>query len=168
MKYATESQIRWHGFDISTSLVQIPPQEGQAIAPTDYILSIINEHADSTALLLLPGIQYYTGQAFNIAKITEFAKSKGIVVGWDLAHGVGNMELRLHDWKVDFAVWCSYKYLNAGPGGIGGIFVHKSVKDSKKYPISPPLVRRSNTQTHGMVGSRFNFSFRNDKWYIPR
>jgi kynureninase len=103
---------------------------------TDYILSVISEHADSTALLLLPGVQFYTGQAFNIAKITEFAHSKGIVVGWDLAHAVGNIELWLHDWNVDFAAWCSYKYLNAGPGGIGGIFVHSSVKDSKMYVLS--------------------------------
>ena len=135
-----ESQIQWHGFDPSTSLVQIPPKQGQATAPTDHILSLINDHADSTALLLLPGVQYYTGQAFNIAKITEFTKSKGIVVGWDLAHGVGNLELRLHEWNVDFAVWCSYKYLNAGPGGIGGIFVHKSVKESKKYLIPTGLL----------------------------
>ena len=133
LQYAAESQIRWHGFDPSTSLIQISPQEGQTTLSTDHILSVISEHAESTALLLLPGVQFYTGQAFNIAKITEFAHSKGIVVGWDLAHAVGNIELQLHDWNVDFAAWCSYKYLNAGPGGIGGIFVHKSIKESKTY-----------------------------------
>jgi len=84
-------------------------------------------------VLLLPGVQYYTGQAFDMAAITEFAHSKGILVGWDLAHVVGNIELRLHDWNVDFAAWCSYKYLNAGPGGIAGIFVHSSAKDSRTY-----------------------------------
>ena len=94
---------------------------------------MISAHADSTALVLLPGIQFYTGQAFDIPRITEFAHSKGIVVGWDLAHAAGNMELRLHDWNVDFAAWCSYKYLNAGPGGIAGIFVHEVSKDSKMY-----------------------------------
>jgi kynureninase len=78
-------------------------------------------------------VQYYTGQAFDIETITEFAHSKGIVVGWDLAHGVGNIELRLHEWNVDFAAWCSYKYLNAGPGGISGLFVHDSAKDSRAY-----------------------------------
>jgi kynureninase len=133
LQYAAESQIRWHGFDPLTSLIQISPQEGQTTLSTDHILSVISEHAESTALLLLPGVQFYTGQAFNIAEITEFAHSKGIVIGWDLAHTVGNIELQLHDWNVDFAVWCSYKYLNAGPGGIGGIFVHKSIKESKTY-----------------------------------
>jgi kynureninase len=83
--------------------------------------------------MLLPGVQYYTGQAFDMRTITEFAHSKGIVIGWDLAHGVGNIELRLHDWNVDFAAWCSYKYLNAGPGGIAGLFVHGSAKDSRAY-----------------------------------
>ena len=82
-------------------------------------------------MLLLPGVQYYTGQAFDMGKITEFAHSKGILVGWDLAHAVGNIELRLHDWNVDFAAWCTYKYLNAGPGGIAALFVHDSAKDSR-------------------------------------
>ena len=94
MQYAAESQIRWHGFDPSTSLIQISPLQGETTLSTDHICSVISEHAESTALLLLPGIQFYTGQAFNIAKITEFAHSKGIVVGWDLAHAVGNIELQ--------------------------------------------------------------------------
>lgn len=99
---------------------------------------MISEHADSAALILLPGVQFYTGQVFDIARITEFAHSKGIVVGWDLAHAVGNIELRLHDWDVDFAVWCSYKYLNAGPGGIAGLFVNQSARNSRMYfPLFP-------------------------------
>lgn len=131
MQYVAESQIRWHGHDPATSLIQISPLQSQTALSTDHILSVIEQHAESTALLLLPGIQFYTGQAFNMAKITEFAHSKGIIVGWDLAHAVGNIELQLHDWNVDFAAWCSYKYLNAGPGGIGGIFVHNAIKESK-------------------------------------
>jgi kynureninase len=91
---------------------------------TATILTTIDAHADSAALLLLPGIQYYTGQLFDIPLITRYARERGIVVGWDLAHAAGNVELRLHDWDVDFAVWCTYKYLNAGPGAIAGAFIH--------------------------------------------
>jgi kynureninase len=113
--------------------VQISPAEGEYTISTERILATIAEHADSTALILLPGVQFYTGQALDIPTITTFAHSKGVLIGWDLAHAVGNLELQLRDWNVDFAVWCSYKYLNAGPGGIGGIFVHDSVKRSKMY-----------------------------------
>lgn len=95
------------------------------ILTTESILSTIDQHASSTALILLPGIQYYTGQYFDIPTITAHAHSKGINIGWDLAHAVGNVELKLHDWDVDFAVWCNYKYINAGPGTIGGLFVHE-------------------------------------------
>ncbi|CAK7203158.1 putative secondary metabolism biosynthetic enzyme [Sporothrix eucalyptigena] len=122
--YALESQIQWHGLDVATSLVELQPDENLYIS-TESVLSIIDAHAEETALLLLPGIQYYTGQLFDIPRITAHARSKGIVVGWDLAHAVGNVELQLHDWDVDFAVWCTYKYLNAGPGSIAGAFVHQ-------------------------------------------
>ncbi|CAK7225890.1 Kynureninase (L-kynurenine hydrolase) [Sporothrix curviconia] len=121
--YALESQIQWHGLDVATSLVELQPDENLYIS-TASVLKTIDEHADETALLLLPGIQYYTGQLFDMQRITAHARSKGIVVGWDLAHAVGNVELHLHDWHVDFAVWCTYKYLNAGPGSIAGAFVH--------------------------------------------
>jgi len=91
---------------------------------TSHIQSLIAQHASTTALLLLPGVHFYTGQAFDIAAITAFAQARGITVGWDLAHAAGNMPLRLHAWNVDFAAWCSYKYLNGGPGAIAAAFVH--------------------------------------------
>lgn len=122
--YAIESQIVWHGLDPEKSMVKIEPDEDSLI-PTERILKIIDEHADETALLLLPGIQYYTGQLFDMPRITAHAKAKGITVGWDLAHAAGNVELKLHDWDVDFACWCTYKYINAGPGSIAGAFVHE-------------------------------------------
>lgn len=121
--YAIESQITWHGLDPARSMVKIEPDEDFLI-PTEKILRTIDEHAEDTALLLLPGIQYYSGQYFDIPRITSHAKAKGIVVGWDLAHAAGNVELKLHDWDVDFACWCTYKYINAGPGSIAGAFVH--------------------------------------------
>ena len=101
-----------------------PPSKDSPIIPTEHIISIIDKHAGETALLLLPGIQFYTGQFLDMPKITTHAQSKGITVGWDLAHAVGNVPVQLHDWKVDFAVWCTYKYMNCGPGSIGGCFVH--------------------------------------------
>ncbi|EFY88413.1 Kynureninase (L-kynurenine hydrolase) [Metarhizium acridum] len=122
--YAIESQVVWHGRDPDKSMVKIEPDENSLI-PTEKILRTIDEHAQETALLLLPGIQYYSGQLFDMARITAYAKERGIVVGWDLAHAAGNVELRLHDWDVDFACWCTYKYINAGPGSIAGAYVHE-------------------------------------------
>lgn len=120
--YAIESQIKWHGLDPEKSMVKIEPDN--LLISTEKILATIDEHAEETALLLLPGIQYYSGQFFEMERITAYAKERGIVVGWDLAHAVGNVELKLHDWDVDFACWCTYKYINAGPGAIAGAFVH--------------------------------------------
>ena len=102
-----------------------PPSKNSPLLPIEHILSVIDQHAAETALLLLPGIQFYSGQFFDIRKITEHAQSKGITVGWDLAHVVGNVPVQLHDWNVDFAVWCTYKYMNSGPGSIGGCFIHE-------------------------------------------
>ncbi|KIW08827.1 kynureninase [Verruconis gallopava] len=121
--YAIESHIQWHGLDPATSIILLHPDDGYLIT-TESILHTIDEHADSIALLLLPGIQYYTGQLFDIPTITRYAQARNIVVGWDLAHAAGNVPLQLHEWNVDFAVWCTYKYLNAGPGAIAGAFVH--------------------------------------------
>ncbi|KAK3681047.1 kynureninase 2 [Podospora appendiculata] len=122
--YAIQSQIAWHGFDTETSLVEIQPDAPGFYIPTSKILAAIDAHADTAALLLLPGIQYYSGQLFDMQRITRYAQARGLVVGWDLAHAAGNVELALHDWNVDFAVWCTYKYINAGPGAIAGAFVH--------------------------------------------
>ncbi|KAL7948852.1 pyridoxal phosphate-dependent transferase [Trichoderma barbatum] len=126
--YAIESQIVWHGLNPAESMIKIEPDDDYLI-PTEKVLATIDAHADSTALLLLPGIQYYSGQLFDIPRITAYAKERGIVVGWDLAHAAGNVELKLHDWDVDFACWCTYKYINAGPGATGGAFVHERYGD---------------------------------------
>ncbi len=102
-----------------------PPSSKSPYLPTSHILSVIESHASSTAVLLLSGVQYYSGQYFDIPKITAFAQSRGITVGWDLAHAAGNVPLQLHDWNVDFAAWCTYKYLNSGAGAIAALFVHE-------------------------------------------
>jgi kynureninase len=122
--FAVESQIRQRGFDPASSLVTVSPREGShTIEPSD-ILDTIAAHGSELALVLLPGVQYYTGQVLPMADITRAGHAVGAKVGFDLAHAVGNVVLDLHDWGVDFAAWCTYKYLNSGPGGVGGAFVH--------------------------------------------
>lgn len=122
--YAIESQIRWHGLDPTENMILLEPDDDHTIT-TERVLEAIDENLDEIALVLLPGIQYYTGQLFDIATVTSYAHSKGLLIGWDCAHAAGNVPLRLHDWNVDFAVWCTYKYMNAGPGAVGGAFVHE-------------------------------------------
>ncbi len=137
-RYAVESQINvWStGFSrlaqkeppeggTPNALIELTPREGEACLRTEDILEAIDREGDSVALILLGGVNYYTGQAFDMKAITEAGHKKGCVVGFDLAHGAGNLELKLHDWGVDLAAWCSYKYLNAGPGAVGGVFVHE-------------------------------------------
>jgi kynureninase len=136
--YAIESQIRGHGYDPEAAMIMVGPENGEYEVSTEKILAMIDEHASTTALLLLPGIQYYTGQLFNIKTITIYAQSKGLIVGWDLAHAAGNVPLQIHDWNVDFAAWCTYKYMNAGPGAIAGLYVHErhgKVDFSQEKPV---------------------------------
>ena len=128
-QYMLESQVRFHGFEPEEAIVEIHPRAGEHTLRTEDIVATINQHGDSLALVMMSGVQYYTGQFFDVAKITESGKSVGAKVGFDLAHAVGNVPLHLHDWKVDFAAWCSYKYLNSGPGNVGGIFVHESYSE---------------------------------------
>lgn len=124
--YAFFNQCALHGLRADDALVRLEPRAGETYLRTDDVLAAISEHADSLALVCLPGVQYYTGQWFDMERITRHAHQfPNVVVGWDLAHAVGNVPLQLHDWGVDFACWCSYKYLNAGPGGIAGVFVHE-------------------------------------------
>ncbi|CAK3837238.1 kynureninase 2 [Lecanosticta acicola] len=127
--YAIESQIEWHGLDPSEAMLKVEPDQGYTIS-TEKILSLIDQHADELALILLPGIQYYSGQLLDIPTITRHAHSRGLTIGWDLAHAAGNVELKLHDWDVDFACWCTYKYMNAGAGSIAGAFIHARHGDS--------------------------------------
>lgn len=124
-QYAFESQIRLHGFDPSSSLVEIAPHDGQGVIETSDIINTLQKHQGKIALVLLSGVQYYSGQLFDIRTITRAAHEAGAFVGFDLAHAIGNVPLSLHRDNVDFAVWCSYKYLNSGPGSIAGAFVHE-------------------------------------------
>jgi kynureninase len=123
--FAVESQIRQRGYDPASSLITVAPRPGEALIDPADILDAIARHGDELALVLWPGVQYYTGQVFDMEAIAGAAHRVGSRVGFDLAHAVGNIELRLHDWDADFAAWCTYKYLNGGPGSIAGAFVHE-------------------------------------------
>lgn len=123
-RYALESQIRFHGYDPATDLIEVPPDEPNGTVSMAAIERAIGEHAGRLALVLWPGVQYRTGQAFDIPAITRLAHAAGAIAGFDLAHAVGNVPLALHDANADFAVWCHYKYVNAGPGAVAGAFVH--------------------------------------------
>ena len=123
-RYAVESQIRYHGFSPNLSLIELEADEPNGTISSAAIERVLAEHGSRIALVMLPGVQYRTGQAFDLKAITELGHKHGCVVGFDLAHAVGNLPLRLHDSGADFAIWCSYKYLNGGPGAVGGAFVH--------------------------------------------
>ena len=124
-KYAVESQLRHHGYDDNEGLLLWKAREGEELANYDDLEKIIEEQGDEIALIMIGGVNYYTGQFFDLKRITELGHESGCVVGFDCAHGAGNVELNLHDSGADFAVWCTYKYLNSGPGSLGGCFVHE-------------------------------------------
>lgn len=124
-RHAVEAQIRFHGFDPATDLIEVQPDEANGTLSMAAIERAIAEHGKRVALVLWPGVQYRTGQAFDLDAITRLARAQGAAVGFDLAHSVGNMPLALHDVAPDFAVWCHYKYLNGGPGAVAGCFVHE-------------------------------------------
>lgn len=124
-QYAIESQVRFHGFDPKEAIIEVAPKEGEYTLKTEDIVAAIAANGAEIALVLFGGINYFTGQLFDMKTITKAGHQVGAKVGFDLAHAAGNVPLHLHDWDVDFACWCSYKYQNAGPGGISGIFVHQ-------------------------------------------
>jgi kynureninase len=129
-RHAVASQIAWHGLDSATHLIELAPASGETGIPEEAIEACLERQGDEIALVLWPGVQFRTGQAFDVARIVDAAHRAGCVAGLDLAHSIGNLPLALHAQQADFAVWCSYKYLNAGPGAIGGCFVHQRHLDS--------------------------------------
>lgn len=124
-QYAIETHLKFRGYEPAEVLIEVSPRIGEYTIRTEDLLEAIEQHADELALVCMSGLNYYTGQVYDMNAIAAKAHSLGIAVGFDLAHAIGNIPLQLHDWGVDFAVWCSYKYLNSGPGGVSGIFVHE-------------------------------------------
>lgn len=154
-QYAVQSQLRFRGLNMATDLIELSPREGEATLRTEDVLETIEGNAADIALILLGGVNYYTGQAFDMKTITEAGHNAGAIVGFDLAHAAGNLELHLHDWDVDFAVWCSYKYLNAGPGGIAGAFVHERHSEAFDLPRFAGWWGH-NKQTRFLMGPEFD------------
>lgn len=133
-QYAMESQAKFHGYAYEDAVIEVHPRKGEHSLRTEDILQVIEDHGSEVALVMFSGVQYYTGQAFDMLAITQKAHEVGANAGFDLAHAAGNLELKLHEWDVDFAVWCSYKYLNSGPGGVSGAFVHDRHANNPDLP----------------------------------
>jgi kynureninase len=132
--YLVESQVKFHGFDPAEAIIEVRPREGEHTLRHEDIIDVIEKNKDSVALVFFSGVQYYTGQVFDIENITNKAHEIGAVAGFDLAHAAGNINLELHKWKVDFAAWCTYKYLNSGPGSVGGVFVNEKYANDSSLP----------------------------------
>ncbi|HMT08740.1 MAG TPA: kynureninase [Pyrinomonadaceae bacterium] len=164
-QYAVESQIEFHGFDAKDSLIELTPRVSEPTLRTEDILDTIYREGGSVALIMLGGVNYYTGQAFDIPAITAAGHAKGCVVGFDCAHAAGNLELKLHDWDVDFAVWCAYKYLNGGPGGVAGAFVHE--RHSRAFDL-PRFAGwwGNNKQTRFLMGPDFDCLAGAEGWQL--
>jgi kynureninase len=154
--YAIESQVKFHGFEYDQAVIELTPREGEHTLRNEDILDAIETHKDELALVFFSGVQYYTGQLFNIKQITEKAHSVGAIAGFDLAHAAGNAYLQLHDWHVDFAAWCSYKYLNSGPGNVSGIYIHE------KHGLDPNTPRFA-----GWWGHKEDQRFLMKRGFIP-
>jgi kynureninase len=133
-QYAAETQVRHHGFLPEDCIIEISPRRGERLLRAEDILAVIEEHAPQLALVMLGGINYYTGQLYDMQAITKATHKAGAIAAFDLAHAVGNVPLQLHNWDVDFAAWCSYKYLNGGPGAVGGVYVHEKYASNPQTP----------------------------------
>ena len=155
-QYAFESQIRLHGLHPDAALIEVAPRPNEYALRTEDIIKTIKQNADQLALVIFGGVQYYTGQFFDIQAITKAAHDAGAFAGFDLAHAIGNVPLSLHDHEVDFAVWCSYKYLNSGPGGVAGAFVHEKHFDNKDLP-----------RLSGWWGYKEDERFKMKKGFVP-
>ncbi|MBU2019729.1 MAG: kynureninase [Bacteroidetes bacterium] len=131
-QYALETQLKFHKLDLKDNLIEIFPRKGEHTLRMEDIQSKIKEVGDELALIMIGGVNYYTGQVMDMKSITEWGHAQGAIVGFDLAHAAGNIELKLNEWKVDFAAWCTYKYMNSSPGGVSGLFVHEKHHDNKE------------------------------------
>lgn len=155
-QYAIETQVKMHGFDPEEAIIELKPKENAHTLEDEAILQAIRDAGDSLACVMIGGVNYYTGQLYDMAAITKVAHEVGAICGFDLAHAMGNVPMQLHDWGVDFACWCSYKYLNSGPGGVGGAFVHE------KHGDNPDTLRLA-----GWWGNEESTRFKMRKGFVP-
>jgi kynureninase len=155
-QYALESQAKFHGFNPDEAIIEVAPREGEVCIRHEDIISVIEKNKESLALIMIGGVNYYNGQVFDMKAITEAGQNAGALVGFDLAHAAGNIKLNLHDWNIDFACWCSYKYLNSGPGGVAGVFIHQ------RHLNKPETIRFA-----GWWGHDKTTRFKMEKGFIP-
>ena len=156
-QYAVETLVKHFGYDPETAIIEIAPRDGEKTLRTADIIRSIEEQGDSLAMVLFGGINYYTGQFFDLKAITDAAHKVHAIAGFDLAHVAGNIPLQLHDWNIDFAAWCSYKYLNGGPGAIGGVFIHERFAENTDTP-----------RLGGWWGNDEKLRFKMEKGFIPK
>jgi kynureninase len=156
-QYAVETLVKHYALDPGTTIIEIAPREGEKTLRTEDIIHSIEVNKDELAMVLFGGINYYTGQLFDLAAITKAAHAANAVAGFDLAHVAGNVPVQLHEWQVDFAVWCTYKYLNAGPGAVGGAYVHESYANDVRVP-----------RLGGWWGNEEKTRFKMEKGFIPK
>lgn len=154
--YAVQSQVEFHGYNYDEAVIELAPREGEHTLRNEDILAAIEQHGSELALVFFSGVQYYTGQCFDIPAITAAAHKAGAMAGFDLAHAAGNIVLKLHEWNVDFASWCSYKYLNSGPGNVSGVFIHE------RHGLDPNTPRFA-----GWWGHKEDVRFQMKRGYIP-
>ena len=164
-RYAVESQIRFHGFDPHDALVELEDSPRSATLSCDTLADYLEQHGDTVALVLLPGVQYFSGQVLAMAEMTRLAQAQGCRVGFDLAHAIGNVPLQLHDWGCDFAVWCSYKYLNSGAGAVAGCFVHQRHSGQQDLPRFAGWWGHD-SKTRFQMGPEFKPSTGADAWQL--
>jgi kynureninase len=155
-QYALETQVKFHGYTPEDAIIEVAPREGEVCIRHEDILSAIEKNKDSIAVIVIGGVNYYNGQVFDMKGITEAGHKAGAFVGFDLAHAAGNLKLQLHDWKVDFACWCSYKYLNSGPGGVAGAYINSKHLDDPQIP-----------RLAGWWGHDKNTRFKMEKGFVP-
>jgi kynureninase len=156
-QYAAETQVKFYGYDPNDAIIEISPRTGEKVLRTEDIIKTIEDNKESLSLVLLGGINYYTGQLYDIKYITEAAHAAGAMAGYDLAHVAGNTPMELHKWKADFAVWCSYKYLNAGPGAASGIYINAKYANDTNYQ-----------RMGGWWGNAEKTRFKMEKGFIPK
>ncbi len=133
-RYMLETQVKFHGFDPDEAIIEVEPREGEFLIREDDILEVIEQNRNELALVFFGGVNYFTGQWFDLQKLTTAAHNAGALAGFDLAHAAGNMPMQLHDWDIDFAAWCSYKYLNSGAGNVAGVFIHEKHAENTDLP----------------------------------
>jgi kynureninase len=156
-QYAVQTQVALHGFPPDESIIEIAPRAGEKLLRTEDIVQVIRNNSAQVALVLFGGINYYTGQLYDIKAITEAAHEAGAIAGFDLAHVAGNVPVYLHEWNVDFAAWCSYKYLNGGPGSAGGVYIHEKWAQNTFYP-----------RLGGWWGNEEKTRFNMEKHFVPQ